>query len=194
MMDTTGTLYSMAKFIGFVDEEGNFPGQYPAFMSDATAIVVGSTLGTSPVTTFVESATGIREGGRTGITALTVSLLFFISLFFAPIFASIPPWANGPPLILVGAMMMKAIAEVNWNDPRDGIPAFLTVIIMPLTYSIAYGVIAGICCYILLHIPDFLFHHGRRLVGRPAPEPELSPTGSPPAKPYQDTGLPEHKV
>lgn len=84
-----------------VDEDGNFPGQYPAFMSDATAIVVGSCLGTSPVTTFVESATGIREGGRTGITALTVSLLFFISLFFAPIFASIPPWANGPPLILV---------------------------------------------------------------------------------------------
>jgi AGZA family xanthine/uracil permease-like MFS transporter len=192
MMDTTGTLYSMAKFIGFVDEEGNFPGQYPAFMSDATAIVVGSCLGTSPVTTFVESATGIREGGRTGLTALCVAFLFFISLFFAPIFASIPPWANGPPLILVGAMMMKAISEVNWNNPRDGIPAFLTIIIMPLTYSIAYGVIAGICCYILLNLPDWLWEKGHKLAGRPLPEPEreFSPTGSPPAKPYQDGGVP----
>ncbi|XP_077239155.1 AZA-guanine resistant1 [Tasmannia lanceolata] len=155
ILDTTGTLYSMARFAGFTDEKGDFEGQYFAFMSDATAIVVGSLLGTSPVTTFIESATGIREGGRTGITALTVSGYFFLAFFFTPLLASIPAWAVGPPLILVGVLMMRSVVEISWDDMREAIPAFITLLVMPLTYSIAYGLIGGIGTYIVLHLWDW---------------------------------------
>lgn len=155
ILDTTGTLYSMARFAGFVDQNGDFEGQYFAFMSDATSIVVGSLLGTSPVTAFIESSTGIREGGRTGLTALTVAGYFFLALFFTPLLASIPAWAVGPPLILVGVLMMKAVVEIEWNDMRQAIPAFMTLILMPLTYSIAYGLIGGIGTYVVLHVWDW---------------------------------------
>ncbi|XP_042504665.1 adenine/guanine permease AZG1 [Macadamia integrifolia] len=155
ILDTTGTLYSMARFAGFVDLNGDFEGQYFAFMSDATAIVIGSLLGTSPVTAFIESSTGIREGGRTGLTALTVAGYFFLSFFFTPLLASIPAWAVGPPLILVGVLMMKSVVEIEWNDMRQAIPAFLTMILMPMTYSIAYGLIGGIGTYIVLHLWDW---------------------------------------
>lgn len=157
ILDTTGTLYSMARFAGFTDEEGNFEGQYFAFMSDATSIVVGSLLGTSPVTAFIESSTGIREGGRTGITALTVACYFFMALFFTPLLASIPAWAVGPPLILVGVLMMRSVVEIDWEDMKQAIPAFVTMILMPLTYSIAYGLIGGIGTYIVLNIWDWGF-------------------------------------
>ncbi|KAK8671308.1 hypothetical protein V6N13_037905 [Hibiscus sabdariffa] len=155
ILDTTGTLYSMARFAGFTDQNGNFEGQYFAFMSDATSIVVGSLLGTSPVTTFIESSTGIREGGRTGLTALTVAGYFLLAFFFTPLLASIPAWAVGPPLILVGVLMMKAVVEIEWDDMRQAIPGFVTLILMPLTYSIAYGLIGGIGTYMLLHVGDW---------------------------------------
>ncbi|GLU17868.1 hypothetical protein SLE2022_342180 [Rubroshorea leprosula] len=162
ILDTTGTLYSMARFAGFTDANGDFEGQYFAFMSDATAIVVGSLLGTSPVTVFIESSTGIREGGRTGLTALTVAGYFLLAFFFTPLLASIPAWAIGPPLILVGVMMMKAVVEIEWSDMREAIPAFVTMILMPFTYSIAYGLIGGIGTYIVLHLWDW----GEKLVGK----------------------------
>ncbi|PIN02554.1 hypothetical protein CDL12_08874 [Handroanthus impetiginosus] len=155
ILDTTGTLYSMARFAGFTDSNGDFEGQYFAFMSDATSIVVGSLLGTSPVTVFIESSTGIREGGRTGLTALTVAGYFMLAFFFTPLLAAIPAWAVGPPLILVGVLMMKAVVEVEWGDMRQAIPAFMTLILMPLTYSIAYGLIGGIGTYIVLHLWDW---------------------------------------
>ncbi|KVI10017.1 adenine/guanine permease AZG1 [Cynara cardunculus var. scolymus] len=155
ILDTTGTLYSMARFAGFSDENGDFEGQYFAFMSDASAIVVGSLLGTSPVTAFIESSTGIREGGRTGLTALTVAGYFMLAFFFTPLLASIPAWAVGPPLILVGVMMMRSVVEIDWDDMRQAIPAFMTLILMPLTYSIAYGLIAGIGTYMVLNIWDW---------------------------------------
>nr|KYP69473.1 Adenine/guanine permease AZG1 [Cajanus cajan] len=155
ILDTTGTLYSMARFAGFTDEKGNFEGQYFAFMSDATSIVVGSLLGTSPVTAFIESSTGIREGGRTGLTALTVAAYFLLALFFTPLLASIPAWAVGPPLILVGVLMMRSVVEIDWEDMREAIPAFVTLILMPLTYSIAYGLIGGIGTYIVLNLWDW---------------------------------------
>ncbi|CAK7339938.1 unnamed protein product [Dovyalis caffra] len=155
ILDTTGTLYSMARFAGFSDQNGDFEGQYFAFMSDATSIVVGSLLGTSPVTAFIESSTGIREGGRTGLTALTVAGYFFLAFFFTPLLASIPAWAVGPPLILVGVLMMKSVVEIEWNDMRQAIPAFMTLILMPLTYSIAYGLIGGIGTYMVLHLWDW---------------------------------------
>ncbi|KAM1020346.1 hypothetical protein ACFX13_042326 [Malus domestica] len=155
ILDTTGTLYSMARFAGFSDENGNFEGQYFAFMSDASSIVVGSLLGTSPVTAFIESSTGIREGGRTGLTALTVAGYFFLAFFFTPLLASIPAWAVGPPLILVGVLMMKSVVEIEWDDMRQAIPAFVTLILMPLTYSIAYGLIGGIGTFAVLHVGDW---------------------------------------
>ncbi|OIW20023.1 hypothetical protein TanjilG_31941 [Lupinus angustifolius] len=155
LLDTTGTLYSMARFAGFSDEKGDFEGQYFAFMSDATSIIVGSLLGTSPVTVFIESSTGIREGGRTGITALTVAMYFFLAFFFTPLLASIPAWAVGPPLILVGVLMMKSVVDIDWDDMRQAIPAFVTLLLTPLTYSIAYGLIGGIGTYIVLNIWDW---------------------------------------
>ncbi|CAI0423891.1 unnamed protein product [Linum tenue] len=155
ILDTTGTLYSMAEFAGITDDNGDFEGQYFAFMSDASSIVVGSLLGTSSVTTFVESSTGIREGGRTGLTALTVAGYFFSAFFFTPLLASIPPWAVGPPLILVGVLMMKPMVEIEWEDMRQAIPAFVTMILMPVTYSIAYGMIGGIVTFVVLHVWDW---------------------------------------
>ncbi|KAL3521299.1 hypothetical protein ACH5RR_019448 [Cinchona calisaya] len=155
ILDTTGTLYSMARFAGFTDVNGDFEGQYFAFISDASAIVVGSLLGTSPVTTYIESSTGIREGGRTGLTALTAAGYFLLAFFFTPLLASIPAWAVGPPLILVGVLMMRSVVEVEWDDMRQAIPAFMTLILMPLTYSIAYGLIGGIGTYVVLHLWDW---------------------------------------
>lgn len=163
ILDTTGTLYSMAKFAGFLQENGDFEGQYFAFMSDATAIIIGSTLGTSPVTTFIESSTGIKEGGRTGLTAITVAFYFLLSFFFTPLLASIPPWAVGPPLILVGALMMKAVLDIKWEDMKEAIPAFITILLMPLTYSIAYGLIGGIGTYIALNLLDWVYLGYRRV-------------------------------
>ncbi|CAA2999161.1 adenine guanine permease AZG1-like [Olea europaea subsp. europaea] len=125
-------------------------------MSDASSIVVGSLLGTSPVTAFIESSTGIREGGRTGLTALTVAGYFMLAFFFTPLLASIPPWAVGPPLILVGVLMMRSVVEIEWDDMREAIPAFMTLILMPLTYSIAYGLIGGIGTYIILNLRDWI--------------------------------------
>ncbi|KAJ8753827.1 hypothetical protein K2173_000081 [Erythroxylum novogranatense] len=152
MLDATGTLYSMANFAGFMDVNGDFEGQYFAYISNAASIVVGSLLGTSPVTVYLESSTGIREGGRTGLTALTVAGYFFLAFFFTPLLASIPAWATGPPLILVGVMMMKSVSEIKWDDMRQAIPAFATMILMPLTYSVAYGLVGGVGTYVILHI------------------------------------------
>lgn len=109
-------------------------------------------IGVPPVTAFVESGAGISEGGKTGITAVVTGICFFISIFFAPIFASIPPWATGCVLILVGSMMTTAVVEINWRYLGDAVPAFLTIILMPFTYSIADGLIGGICTYLLLNV------------------------------------------
>lgn len=143
ILDCTGTLYSMARFSGVVDPNtGDFPRSTIAYSTDAVSISIGSLFGSSPVTAFVESGAGIQEGGRTGLTAICTGILFFISLFFAPIFASIPPWATGGALILVGCMMLKGVLAINWNYVGDAIPAFVTLMFMPFSYSIAYGLIA----------------------------------------------------
>jgi AGZA family xanthine/uracil permease-like MFS transporter len=152
ILDATGTLYSMARFSGVVDPAtGDFPSSTIAYSADAISISIGSLFGSSPVTAFVESGAGIQQGGRTGLTAITTGLLFFISLFFAPIFASIPPWATGGALILVGCMMMRGVLAINWNYPGDSIPAFVTLMFIPFSYSIAYGLIAGIMCYAIIN-------------------------------------------
>jgi len=152
ILDCTGTLYSMARFCGAIDEKTqDFEGSAIAYLVDAFSISIGSLFGSSPVTAFIESGAGISEGGATGITAMVTGICFFISIFFAPIFASIPPWATGCTLILVGSMMTKVAAEINWLYIGDAVPAFVTIAVMPFTYSIAYGLIAGILTYILLN-------------------------------------------
>lgn len=152
ILDTTGTLYAMARLANVVDPEtGDFEGSTAAYMVDALSISIGSLFGCSPVTAFIESGAGIAEGGRTGLTAVTTGICFFISVFFAPIFASIPPWATGSVLILVGSMMMPAAADINWRYLGDAVPAFVTIVVMPFTYSISYGLIAGILLYILIN-------------------------------------------
>jgi AGZA family xanthine/uracil permease-like MFS transporter len=152
ILDCTGTLYSMARFCGAVDEETqDFEGSAVAYLVDAFGISIGSLFGSPPVTAYIESGAGISEGGATGITACVTGICFFISLFFAPIFASIPPWATGCTLILVGAMMARACTDINWRYIGDSVPAFLTLAIMPFTYSIAYGLITGIITYIILN-------------------------------------------
>jgi len=152
ILDTTGTLYSMAKFAGLRDPVTlDFENSTIAYCVDAFSISMGALMGTSPVTAFIESATGISEGGKTGITAMMVGFAMFISVFFAPIFASIPPWATGGALVIVGSLMIRNVREINWDYIGDAVPAFLTIIIIPLTYNIAYGVIAGVLSYVLLN-------------------------------------------
>ncbi len=134
----------------------DFEGSTAAYMVDALSISIGSLFGSSPVTAFIESGAGIAEGGRTGLTAMTTGICFFISVFFAPIFASIPPWATGSVLILIGSMMMPAAAEINWRYIGDAVPAFVTIVVMPFTYSISYGLIAGIILYIIINTSVWL--------------------------------------
>ncbi|KAF9895329.1 hypothetical protein FE257_000233 [Aspergillus nanangensis] len=167
ILDTTGTLYSMARFAGTIDERTqDFEGSALAYTVDAITVSIGSLFGSPPVTAFVESGAGISEGGRTGLTSCVTGLCFFIAVFFAPIFASIPPWATGCTLVIVGALMCKAAAEINWKYYGDAIPAFLTIAIMPFTYSIAYGLIAGILSYITINVGVWLIEKasGGRIV------------------------------
>nr|XP_043637814.1 adenine/guanine permease AZG2 [Erigeron canadensis] len=155
ILATTGTLYTMAELGGFTNEQGGFQGEYVAYMVDAGASIVGSTLGVSPIATFIESSAGIREGGRTGLTAIIVGFYFFLSIFFIPLFSSVPPWAIGPSLVMVGALMMKVIKDIDWNDIKESVPAFVTILLMPLTYSISNGIIGGIGMYIALNLYDY---------------------------------------
>ncbi|KAF2706888.1 hypothetical protein K504DRAFT_69750 [Pleomassaria siparia CBS 279.74] len=152
IIDCTATLYSMARFSGVVDAEtGDFPRSTLAYCTDALCISIGALLGCSPVTAFIESGAGIAEGGKTGLTAMTCGICFLISMFFAPIFASIPPWATGCTLILVGCLMMRQIVSVNWRYIGDAVPAFVTVMFIPFGYSAAYGLIAGLMTYAALN-------------------------------------------
>lgn len=161
ILDATGVMYSMARYCGAIDERTqDFEGSAVAYLVDALSISIGSLFGCSPVTAFVESGAGISEGGATGITAMVTGICFFISIFFAPIFASIPPWATGCTLILVGSMMAKVAADINWRYVGDAVPAFLTLAVMPFTYSIAYGLIAGVLSYILLNTLVWLIELG----------------------------------
>ncbi|KAK9926721.1 hypothetical protein M0R45_023934 [Rubus argutus] len=156
VLATTGTLYTMAEMGGFVNDKGGFKGEYLAYLVDAGSTVVGSALGVSPIATYVESSAGLREGGRTGLTAVTIGLCFFVSLFFIPLLSSVPPWAIGPSLVIVGVMMMRVVKDINWGDMKVAVPAFITMLLMPMTYSIANGIIGGIGLYIALGLYDHL--------------------------------------
>ncbi|MEO1183003.1 MAG: NCS2 family permease, partial [Cyanobacteria bacterium J06636_28] len=139
LFDTIGTLTGLGSKAGYINNEGKFPGVEKAFMADAVGTTAGSILGTSTVTTYIESASGISEGGRSGFTALVAAALFLISLLFIPLFSGIPAFATAPALIMVGVMMMSGARLIDWDDPAAAIAAFLTIIMMPLSYSIAEG-------------------------------------------------------
>jgi adenine/guanine/hypoxanthine permease len=138
--------------MGLSDSEGNFEGARMAFCADAGSVIIGSLFGLAPVTAYIESAAGVAAGARTGIAAIFCGFFFFLAIFFAPIIASIPPWATGGALIITGALMAESLGKIKWYDITHASTAFLTVIIMPLTYSIAYGLLAGIICYLILTI------------------------------------------
>ncbi len=150
LFDTVGTLIGVADKANMLDENGKLPGVNKALMADAVGTTVGAVLGTSVVAAYVESASGVAEGGRTGLTAVVVACLFFLSLFLAPVFLLVPGAATAPALIVVGFLMMQAVTKIDLNDPTEGLPAFLTIVMMPLAYSIAEGIVFGVLSYIVL--------------------------------------------
>jgi len=162
--DATGTLFSMANFLSnyienFVDQKTKrFARQTAAYCVDGVSIVVGACLGTSPLTVYIESASGIREGARTGIASLVMSFGFFVCLFFAPLISAIPPYATGPALVLVGSMMVINLVKINRSSIQESVPAFLTMALMPLTYSIAYGFLGGILSWIFINLAVLLWN------------------------------------
>lgn len=150
MFDTIGTLVGVASKADMLDEEGKLPRAKAALFADAVGTTVGALLGTSTVTTYVESASGVAEGGRTGLTAFTSAVLFAIALFLSPIFVMIPSAATTPALVIVGLFMMSSVLEVDLTDMTEAIPAFLAIIMMPFAYSIAEGIVFGIVSYVVL--------------------------------------------
>lgn len=152
MFDTVGTLVGVSDKAGMLSPEGKVPRAKEALFADAIGTTAGAMLGTSTVTTYVESASGVAEGGRTGLTALSVAGLFLLALFLAPLFLMIPAAATAPVLFLVGLFMMSPILKIDLNDFTEAIPAFFTIIMMPLSYSIAEGIVFGMLSYVLLKV------------------------------------------
>jgi AGZA family xanthine/uracil permease-like MFS transporter len=152
LFDNIGTLVAVTERAGLIAPDGTIPRLDRIFFADATATVAGSLAGTSSVTSYIESAAGVAAGGRTGVTAITTGLLFFAALFVAPIVGAIPTFATAPALILVGALMIGCAARISWDSPSIAIPAFLTIITIPLTYSIATGLSLGIVSFAILGI------------------------------------------
>ncbi len=163
MFDTVGTLIACAGKSGIVREDGSIPNCKEALFADAVGTTLGSMLGTSTITTFVESAAGVAAGGRTGLTAVTTAVLFLLALFLEPLFGSIPAAATAPALILVGAMMVGAVREIDFSDYSESIPAFLTMIFMVCASSISDGILFGILSYVVLNCSA-----GRRQKIKPA--------------------------
>ncbi|MCC5843555.1 MAG: NCS2 family permease [Verrucomicrobia bacterium] len=152
MFDTVGTLVGVSDKAGMLDEQGRIPNAKQAFFADAVGTTVGAALGTSTVTVYIESASGVTEGGKTGLTAFTTAMLFLLALFFAPIFIMVPAAATAPALVIVGVFMMSPLRKVDFDDMLSAIPAFVTLIMMPLTFSIADGIIFGLLTHVILHL------------------------------------------
>lgn len=152
IFDTLGTLIGASSKAGMLDEEGRLPHIKGALLADAVGTTAGAVLGTSTVTTFVESASGVSEGGRTGLTSLTTGILFLFSLFLSPVFLAIPSFATAPALIIVGFYMMSAVTEIDFSDASEGLPAFLCIIAMPFFNSISEGIAMGVISYVVLNL------------------------------------------
>ncbi|MGD1896903.1 MAG: NCS2 family permease [Phormidesmis sp.] len=145
--DTVGTLTGVGVKAGFVNEQGELPHASKAFMADAIGTTAGAALGTSTTTTFIESASGVSAGGRSGFTAVVAAVLFAIAIFFTPLLSAIPPFATAPVLLIVGVLMVGSITDINWEDPAESIPSFLTLLFIPLSFSIAEGLAVGFISY-----------------------------------------------
>lgn len=152
LFDTAGTLIGLSEKAGYLDKEGRLPKVGRALTSDSVGTIAGAVFGTSTVTTYIESSAGIAEGGRTGLTALTVGVLFLVALFFIPVIGAIPAAATAPALVLIGVMMIGSIGKIEWEDMATAIPAFLAMIAMPLTFSIANGIFLAFVAYSFIHI------------------------------------------
>jgi AGZA family xanthine/uracil permease-like MFS transporter len=152
IFDTVGTLVGVTTQAGLIDKDGNIPRVKQALIADAVGTVAGAALGTSTVTSFVESTAGVAAGGRTGLTALSTGLLFLIALVLSPLFLLIPSAATAPALIFVGFLMMKPVTSIDFTDPTEGIPAFLAIIMMPFAYSIAEGIVYGVLSFVILKV------------------------------------------
>lgn len=151
MFDTIGTVVGVSVKSGMVDEKGNVDGINKVLMADAVATVAGAMFGTSTTTTYIESASGISEGGRTGLTSFTIAVCFAIALLFSPLFLAIPGAATGPVLFIVGVMMAAPVKEIDWEDYSEAIPAFVTMLLMPLAYSISDGIMLGMISYVVIN-------------------------------------------
>lgn len=153
MFDTLGTLIGCASKANMLDEKGELKGIKGALLADSVGTLVGALLGTSTITTFVESSAGISEGGRTGLTSITSGLLFLVALFFSPIFLSVPTFATAPALIIVGFLMLQQVTKIAWNDDiLEAVPAYICIFSMPFTYSISEGIAFGVISYVALNV------------------------------------------
>jgi len=152
IFDTAGTLYSVGRQAGYVDENDELMNSDEAFVSDAAASIVGALCGTSTTTTYIESAAGVEEGGKTGLVAVTVGVLMLTGLFFGDLFQAVPTFAAACALVIIGALMMRQAADINWADKEMALPAFLTICLMPFTYSIADGIAWGIISYVAIKL------------------------------------------
>ena len=152
MFDTVGTLVGVCTKAKMVDEKGNIARLKQAFMADSIATTAGAMLGTSTTTTYVESAAGVAQGGRSGLTAFIIAVCFAVALFFSPLFLSIPSAATAPALVLVGLMMMESVTKIDFTDFSEALPAFICIITMPLTYSISNGILIGMITYVLMNM------------------------------------------
>ena len=152
ILDTAGTLIGVARQAGLLDEDGQLPRARQALLADSSAAMLGAALGTSTTTAYIESAAGVEEGGRTGLTALVVALLFLLSLFLAPLAKTVPLYATAPALIFVACLMAKSLGAIDWHDPTEYIPALMIALLMPLTYSIATGIGLGFIAYVVLKL------------------------------------------
>lgn len=152
IFDTAGTLYGVGRMAGKVNEDDELENADEAFMADAAGTTIGAVMGTSTVTTYIESASGIEEGGRTGLTAVVVGFLFLLGVFFSDVFIAIPAYATAPALMVIGAMMMRGVGDIKWDDIEIAIPAFLTIALMPFAYSIADGIAWGVISYVAIKV------------------------------------------
>ncbi|QIK53269.1 NCS2 family permease [Dysgonomonas sp. HDW5A] len=152
LFDTVGTLIGVVSRTGLLDKDGNFPQMKKALFADALGTTIGSVLGTSPITAYIESSSGVAAGGRTGLTSVSTAFMFVLALFFAPLFLIVPASATSPALIVVGLFMISAVAKINFDDITESLPAFVTLIFMPFTYSIAQGIVFGILTYFFVKI------------------------------------------
>jgi AGZA family xanthine/uracil permease-like MFS transporter len=152
LFDNIGTLVAVTERAGLISEDHSIPRLDKIFFADATSTVIGSLAGTSTVTSYIESSAGVAAGGRTGVTAIVTGALFFLAIFIAPVVGAIPDFATAPALILVGALMLAGIGTIEWDAPRIAIPAFLTIVTIPLTYSIATGLSFGLISFAALEL------------------------------------------